>query len=45
MNPLGFDLPHPFMPGASPLTYDVLLDPERAFGDMSDFFAVFHQRD
>ena len=37
--------PKPPVPGASPLTYDVLLDPERAFGDMSDFFAVFHQRD
>ncbi len=26
---------------ASPVTYDLLLDPERAFGDVSDFFAVF----
>jgi len=28
-------------PGAQPLTYDLLLDPERAFGEAGDFFAVF----
>jgi hypothetical protein len=28
-------------PGAAPVTYDLLLDPERAFGDVNDFFAVF----
>jgi len=27
--------------GAQPVTYDLLLDPERAFGEASDFFAVF----
>jgi hypothetical protein len=24
-----------------PMTYDLLLDPERAFGEFGDFFAVF----
>lgn len=33
------------MPGAKPVTYDLLLDPERAFGDVSDFFAVFSGQD
>ena len=28
-------------PGTAPVTYDLLLDPERAFGDVNDFFAVF----
>lgn len=32
--------PHP-----TPLTYDLLLDPERAFGDLGDFFAVLTGRD
>lgn len=32
-------------PAATPVTYDLLLDPERAFGDVSDFFAVFSGRD
>lgn len=34
-------------PGAipTPLTYDLLLDPERAFGDLGDFFAVLTGRD
>ena len=29
-------------PGSSknPVTYDLLLDPERAFGEVGDFFAV-----
>ena len=26
---------------AAPVTYDLLLDPERYFGEVSDFFAVF----
>ena len=26
---------------AAPVTYDLLLDPERAFGDVSDFFAAW----
>ena len=29
----------------SPVTYDLLLDPERAFGDLGDFFAVLTARD
>lgn len=29
----------------TPLTYDLLLDPERAFGDLGDFFAVLTGRD
>jgi hypothetical protein len=32
-------------PGLTPATYDLLLDPERAFGDVGDFFAVFTGRD
>ena len=28
-------------PAATPVTYDLLLDPERAFGDIGDFFAMF----
>ena len=28
-------------PAANPVTYDLLLDPERAFGDIGDFFAMF----
>jgi hypothetical protein len=28
-------------PAATPATYDLLLDPERYFGEVSDFFAVF----
>ncbi len=27
-------------PNANPVTYDLLLDPERAFGEVGDFFAV-----
>ncbi len=27
------------------VTYDLLLDPERAFGDLGDFFAVLTGRD
>ena len=27
-------------PNPSPATYDLLLDPERAFGEVGDFFAV-----
>ena len=33
------------VPGATPATYDLLLDPERAFGDVGDFFAVFGNQD
>lgn len=29
----------------APVTYDLLLDPERAFGDLGDFFAVLTGRD
>ena len=32
------------VPGARPVTYDLLLDPELAFGDASDFFAVFRRQ-
>jgi len=35
----------PRVPANPPLTYDLLLDPERAFGDVSDFFAVFSGQD
>lgn len=35
----------PTSPTGSPVTYDLLLDPERAFGEMGDFFAVFSGRD
>ena len=27
-------------PPTNPMTYDLLLDPERAFGDVGDFFTV-----
>jgi hypothetical protein len=29
-------------PSAKPATYDLLLDPERAFGEVGDFFAVLN---
>lgn len=32
-------------PPATPVTYDLLLDPERYFGEMNDFFAVFTGQD
>ncbi|MCR9098131.1 MAG: hypothetical protein NXI30_28250 [bacterium] len=35
----------PAAPVTPPVTYDLLLDPERAFGDVSDFFAVFGSQD
>ncbi|MEM9177148.1 MAG: hypothetical protein AAGC67_18195 [Myxococcota bacterium] len=35
----------PAKPVAQPVTYDLLLDPERAFGDVGDFFAVFGRQD
>ena len=35
----------PAAPVAQPVTYDLLLDPERAFGDVGDFFAVFGRQD
>jgi hypothetical protein len=28
------------VPSANPVTYDLLLDPERSFGEVGDFFAV-----
>ncbi len=31
----------PAAPAMMPATYDLVLDPERAFGDVSDFFAMF----
>ncbi len=31
-------------PAASPVTYDLLLEPERAFGDISEFFAMMASR-
>jgi hypothetical protein len=31
-------------PASIPLTYDLLLDPDSAFGDVADFFAVFSGR-
>ena len=31
-------------PVAPQMTYDLLLDPERAFGDVGDFFAMFGGR-
>jgi len=37
--------PKPAGPAGSPMTYDLLLDPERAFGDSGDFFAVFTGRE
>lgn len=35
----------PAHPVAPPATYDLLLDPERAFGDVADFFAAFSGHD
>lgn len=35
----------PAKPAAQQVTYDLLLDPERAFGDVGDFFAVFGSQD
>jgi hypothetical protein len=32
-------------PGSPPTTYDLLLDPERSFGEVGDFFAVLTNRD
>jgi hypothetical protein len=31
--------------GANHVTYDLLLDPERAYGDVGDFFAVLTAQD
>ena len=31
----------PAKPAPTPGTYDLLLDPERGFGEVGDFFAVF----
>ena len=35
----------PATPVQPQMTYDLLLDPERAFGDVGDFFAVFGNQD
>ena len=35
----------PTTPAQQQVTYDLLLDPERAFGDVGDFFAVFGNQD
>ena len=35
----------PAAPAQQQVTYDLLLDPERAFGDVGDFFAVFGNQD
>ena len=32
-------------PNANPVTYDLLLDPERAFGEVGDYFAVLSGQD
>ena len=32
-------------PATIPMTYDLLLDPDGAFGDVADFFAAFTARD
>jgi len=31
-------------PATTPVTYDLLLEPERAFGDISEFFAMMASR-
>jgi len=36
--------PNP-VPNTNPVTYDLLLDPERAYGDVGDFFAVLTGQD
>ena len=33
------------MPTMTPLTYDLLLDPERAGGSVGEFFAAFNRQD
>ena len=43
-NDAGDATPSP-SPTASPTTYDLLLDPERAFGDVGDFYAVLTGRE
>jgi len=35
----------PSGPATTPVTYDLLLDPERAFGSAGDLFAMFTSRD
>lgn len=39
------DIPQKPSPSPSPVTYDLLLDPERAFGEVGDFFAVLTGRE
>ena len=39
------DPPRTPPPATIPLTYDLLLDPEGAFGDVADFFATFSGRE
>ena len=35
----------PAVPAMTPLTYDLLLDPERAGGSVGEFFAAFNRQD
>jgi hypothetical protein len=35
----------PKTPSTSPATYDLLLDPERAFGEVGDIFAILSGHD
>ena len=37
--------PKPKKPAPTPMTYDLLLDPDRCFGEASDFFAAFTGRE
>ncbi len=32
-------------PNTNPVTYDLLLDPERAFGEVGDFFTILSGHD
>ncbi len=39
------DKPQNTAPSSDPVTYDLLLDPERAFGEVGDFLAVLSGRE
>ena len=39
------DKPKTSPPPANPMTYDVLLDPERAFGEVGEFFSMLTGQD
>jgi hypothetical protein len=39
------DKSKPAIPAMTPLTYDLLLDPERASGSVGEFFAAFNRQD